>query len=675
MRKYFSHLSPSVLVYAVLFLFFLQLLADFIAAIYAFGLLGSSLPMELAAVVVFLAPFLLLVVKRGLSTGALTVLAYLVLFSRAVETVLPTRFQLLVAGIGVGLSLFLFPALLWHRGQRRDTAAGPITAAGLVLAVATSYLLRTLGSTMDLSNEGGFRIITVLLAIGATVLLPRVLRQAPRRTDASQSTEPTAGDGKVIGLSLGLAAVFLLFYFAFASPAVITPWTRSNYLLILTVATVALVLFGGLLAFGRQLLARISRTGALILTSVFVLALTLTLAVNQVAMPGEAAGYPLADPGAGALGLLSLLVMLLLFPVLFLDFSLLVEEAVLVRPAIRQLGLGFGLASLFMLVMILANIFTAVWSYIDPVLEPLFRYHFWQIHFIVGLVLVLSLWAVSNKAIEEGAYAADRRIDRAYAGLVAIAGLLTLVAAILFSPQPPSSPPTGRLKVAGYNVRQGYDRAGQRSHAAQCAVLKDINADIIGLSETDTARVAGANFDIVHYLAKCLDMHAYGGARTGAGTFGYALLSRYPIENPETHHLFSGPGFPASDDPERTSDGDQVAVVKAQINVAGITYHVFVNHFDSHPPFEQPQGFASLASGLENVIAIGDFNCQPGERCFEIMTESLVHCAATGEDPAAADGKIDHIFVSPELQCPVYGYVNSEASDHPAVVAEIVARQ
>ncbi len=314
----------------------------------------------------------------------------------------------------------------------------------------------------------------------------------------------------------------------------------------------------------------------------------------------------------------------------------------------------------------MANIFTSTWSYVATALEPIVRYHFWHIHLIVALILTLSLLAVSNKSAQKGVQATDKSTGRSLAILVTAFGLVALLAAILLSPNPATPDTNAPLKVAGYNLQQGYGANGERGHQEQCRVLKEIDAGIIALSETDTSRIAGGNFDIVRFLAQCLDMHAYVGPKTGTGTFGYALLSRYPLENPQTFHLFSGPGLPSPAGPEEFSDGDQVAVIKAQVKVGGETFTIFVNHFDSDPPYAQPEGFASLAAGLENVIAIGDYNCRPDSDCFAIIAQVLDHC-----DPDQAEGHIDHIFVSAGLSCPNYTYIDSDASDHPAVAAEI----
>jgi hypothetical protein len=407
--------------------------------------------------------------------------------------------------------------------------------------------------------------------MGAAILLLRVFQLDNPTADKSDNGARTAGLGKSIGLAFGVISVFVLLYFTFTSPAVIARWTGSNHILIVTIATLALVAFAWFLGAGRRLAGRVSPVAVLAATAGFTLSLTLTLAVNQAALPNEPAAYPFVDPGVSSIWIVVLLGLLILYPVLFLDFGLLVEETVLTRPTMRKLGFGFGLASLFLLLMILSNVFTSVWAYIDPILEPLFRNRFWQVHMLVGIVLTISMLVVSKAAIGSGAEVFDRSSRQLFAGIVTALCIVGIAATVILAPNPTKIEIADDLKVAGYNLQQGYGLNGQRSHKEQCEVLEEIDADIVALSENDTARIAGGNFDIVRYLAECLDMYSYAGPKTGIGTFGYALLSKYPIDNPETYHLFSGLNLTGSDNPENVSGGDQVAVIKGQINARGTT--------------------------------------------------------------------------------------------------------
>lgn len=663
--------TRAIVVYSILFLFFFQLISHFIAGIYGFGVLGTGLPVELGAIILFLSPFLLLFFKKGLSRTTVVVIAELFLLFRAVEVWLDLRPQLLVAALGTGIFLFLFPALLWRHGRSKEYGAGRLMAVALVLAIAVSILLRTLGLTMDLSNEGWFRVIAIALAIGAGLLIPGTLSKEPSSAEGDEEPESTAGFGKATVLGLGVISVFLMLYFAFSGPAVIARWTGVDYLLILAVSSVALVGFSWLLALDVFPTSRLTVRLAIIGSAIFVLALSALLAINQVVLPADPSAYPLLDPEPGSLWIVALFAILLLFPILSIDFGLFAEETIRTFPSMRKLGFGFGIASIFMMIMILAHVFTSTWAYIDPIIEPLFRGRFWQIHLLVGIVLILSLLIVRKSALGSDPVENGGRARKSAAVLVTVISAIVVVGAIILQPNASNAEPKEQLAIAGYNLQQGYGQNLERSHKEQCEVLREIDADVVVLSENDTARIAGGNFDIAHYLAACLEMYSYAGPKTGIGSFGYAILSKYPIENPETFHLFSDHGLPSTDDPEKVSGGDQVALLKGEISAGGEIYNIIAVHSDSNPPKEQFTGLVEIASRLENVVAVGDYNCRPGNECFSIVDEVLDHCTQSSGDVSVINGRIDHIFVSPGLSCQEYTYVESEASDHPVVVSKI----
>src|SRR5512144_114963 len=92
----------EILLYSILFLFFFQLLVDFVAALYATALVHLAPGIEIAAVVFFFSPLVLLLLRRGIAGKSLVLIAELALICRVVEPLLPTRGRLLVAGLGVG---------------------------------------------------------------------------------------------------------------------------------------------------------------------------------------------------------------------------------------------------------------------------------------------------------------------------------------------------------------------------------------------------------------------------------------------------------------------------------------------------------------------------------------------------------------------------------------------
>ena len=110
--------------YGIFFLFFFQLLTDFVAAVYAIGLLGVDIPPELITVLVLFAPIVLVFVRRAPGQRGLFALMLLVLITSLLELLLDTRGRMLVAGMGAGACLVLLPALLFASGQTdKGTAA------------------------------------------------------------------------------------------------------------------------------------------------------------------------------------------------------------------------------------------------------------------------------------------------------------------------------------------------------------------------------------------------------------------------------------------------------------------------------------------------------------------------------------------------------------------------
>ena len=72
-----------VLFYGILLLFFFQLITDFFQAIYAFGLLGTGIPVEMVSLLLMFSPLALLAFPRGLPGWPLVLLGCGVLACRA----------------------------------------------------------------------------------------------------------------------------------------------------------------------------------------------------------------------------------------------------------------------------------------------------------------------------------------------------------------------------------------------------------------------------------------------------------------------------------------------------------------------------------------------------------------------------------------------------------------
>ena len=115
--------------------------------------------------------------------------------------------------------------------------------------------------------------------------------------------------------------------------------------------------------------------------------------------------------------------------------------------------------------------------------------------------------------------------------------------------------------------------------------------------------------DAVRYFADRLGMHSYYGPTSTTGTFGIALLSKYPLKNPQTFFMYS--------------EGEQTATIQAQIPVGARSYQVFVTHLGNGGPIFQLEDMLARIQGLDDVIAMGDYNFRPSTEQYDLMTQFL----------------------------------------------------
>lgn len=653
-----NRIGVSVVFFAILFLFAFQLIADFVEAIYAFGLLGTSIPVEIIAVLLFFSPAILLLLPKGLSGGLLLLIGELMLICRLVEVMLDTRGRMLVAGLGVSCFMLLLPAMFWYLSRKNNGSAGFVMGSGLSVALALSILFRALGSGTDISTINWYQVIGWVLAVVDSILMYRLFSKPDLTHEEMQSRQP-AGFGNVLGLSLGLTAALITLYFAFTAPNVIARWTGDSFLLVVSISVLALTLVTALVTARPQLVAALSPGVVLIWNILFVLSLVATILAYQIRFPTDPGAYPLYEPPTASWALLSLRVMLLLFPIVLIDFSLFARELIAIKPSSRSLGGGFSLGALFLVVMIFAHVFTTTYEYI-PVVGHFFRDKFWLVYLITGVVMALPLFLVGRQSYDFS----QAETSGIFSGSLLLFGVTAIGAVLLTSAKP--FPPQGEsatLRVLTYNIQQGYSEAGLKNYDGQLELIREVEADIISLQESDTNRIAGGNSDIVRYFVDRLDMYSYYGPKTVTGTFGIALLSKYPIENPKTFYMYS--------------EGEQTATIVAQITVAGKKFNVLNTHLGNEGPIVQQEAILEEVAGKEAVVLMGDFNFTPDTEQYQLTTDMLDDAwilmwpqstDSRGHNPAK---RIDHVFVTPGTNVTEAQYILDPQSDHPAMMVDI----
>ncbi len=679
LKTFFAKSHFEIILLSVCFLFFFQLITDLVSSIFALNLLTLSLNAYVVIIVFLLSPLVLLFFKKT-SKLFLVITGELMILSRLIETFITiAAVKAIITGIGVGAFMILLPAYLAsnNEGINKIEKKTLNVGIGLALGLTFSILFRTIGSTLDITAYGWYQILGWIPGLIAAFLFFGFLFETSNTLvseNLSNNTEPITSDekdpisksngrfGKILGLSLGVIFILVLLYYSFSSPTVLSRSVEGNYLAIVILLMVMFVAFSLFAIIKPQLISNLKPWILWLWNGLFVIVFTIMFVVSQ--------------PQLTILRQILLYFMIILSPIILIDFTLLVRELIQSKPTIRKIGGSFSISVFIFLITIFGYIFTIAYDYI-PFVGPFFRDKHWFVMMVVVLLAVSPILIVKKDSLRFSVPFSTSKIRKKV--LVSIIGIIflgTVVSAIATSPFPREqigAPPL--LKVVTFNIQQGYDINGNLNFSGILTDLRTIDADIIGLQESDTCRISSGNGDIVRFLANKLHLYSYFGPLTVTGTFGIALLSKYPIINAQTHFMYS--------------EGEQTATIEAQIIVQTTTYNIFVTHFgeDEYDKLKQAEKIIELTTGKSNTILLGDFNFHPWTEQYNLTTTVLndawLLVWPTGIDDQGYNGltnnwlnptsQIDFIFVSPDItlsDCRVIRGAHS--SDHLPVIATII---
>ncbi|MHA2334856.1 MAG: endonuclease/exonuclease/phosphatase family protein, partial [Candidatus Hodarchaeales archaeon] len=679
--SFFGRNYSDLVLISLIFLFSLELISDFVEAIYALCLLTLSLNENILGVIFFFSPILILLVRKPSKKALILILitsGELIVVCRVLEAffIASPQLKMIIAGLGVGSFLVFLPTFLVQKSNGdADAEQSAITIVlGLMIALILSIFFRTIGSTIDISTHGIYQVIGWFLAVITTFLMiglfvtEKEKKISEKPDDAILSSSPDSNKvvhpisaWKLTRLTLGVISIIIIVYFAFISPTVISRWTEGDYMPIVLVLIVILSIFALIALFKPDLMTKIKPWLIWTWNGLFVLALVLTILAHQLPFPTSPGDYPYTAPPVTIIHLLPLLLMLILSPVILIDFTLLSRELIKGKSSINKLAGSFTIGSLFFLLMIFAQVFTTTYDYID-VVGPIFRDKFWLVFTVIGIFAVIPVILVnrSSHIFKKPQFSLQNQITAVLIGIIAIG---TIAGVIVTTPSPPVPDVRTSIKVLTYNIQQGYNEDGIKNFDGQLNILREVDADIIGLQECDTARIANGNGDVVRYFANSLNLHSYYGPTTTVGTFGISLLSKYPILNAQTFYMYS--------------EGEQTATIKAQVQIGTTLFNVYVTHLGNGGPIVQQEAIMDEISGENNVILMGDFNFRPFTEQYNLTTtildDSWLLQWPTGVDDLAynASSRIDHVFVSSGISISDCRFIDSPESDHPALWVKI----
>ncbi|WP_456290224.1 endonuclease/exonuclease/phosphatase family protein [Paenibacillus sp. AK002] len=236
--------------------------------------------------------------------------------------------------------------------------------------------------------------------------------------------------------------------------------------------------------------------------------------------------------------------------------------------------------------------------------------------------------------------------------------------------------------VMSYNIHHGAGIDGQLSLQRIADVIRDSGAEIVGLQEVDRNYGERSDFrDQAKELAGLLGYHyAYGAnldlepgeGQTNNRQYGTAIVSKYPILRSENTWLSS-------------FGKEQRGVLHAVVNLKGIHVDVYNTHLglDVTSRTAQAQEIIDLASGSQGpALLLGDLNAEPDSSEFRLLLDSgLFVNSFEGIDDAYTfpvinpSATIDYILTSPNVRHANQRVIQTEASDHLPIAADVVFKR
>jgi endonuclease/exonuclease/phosphatase family metal-dependent hydrolase len=497
-----------------------------------------------------------------------------------------------VALVGAALVGIALTPMLAVDAARLGARVGVAVGVGSLLVLAVRSLNGAVAAYATLPGTVG--LVALLVALAATTAgLGR------------------ADDGGPVTALPRLAPLFAAVFLAalwLGFPTVSARWAGRPYLAAVALAALGLLAgAGGVATYGAP-----GRRGALVWGGVLVASLAALLTASTVALaallPATAALVVLAAVGGRG------------------------------ATTPRRAGLAVVATQLVGLVLVVTFVLAVNWAFV-PGVGPLVR-GLEPVTVTALGVLVAVTAALAAGDVASTAPPAPDATRRTLVGGIGGA-LLAVVGALARAPRPDDASTPDDLHVATYNLHQFLDANGDYNLESVAATLRDQEAGIVGLQETEGARITSGNVYGVRWLAEALGYHYHPGPDTETGGYGVALLSAWPIQDVQVVELPTDGTVtrPAVRAVVAHPDG-AIPVVVAHLEVAGAVRA------------RQAERVVGLVDGEPRAVVVGDFNATPDEAVVDVMTDHFTDAwAAVGEgdgDTYSAGRprrRIDYVFV------------------------------
>ncbi len=237
------------------------------------------------------------------------------------------------------------------------------------------------------------------------------------------------------------------------------------------------------------------------------------------------------------------------------------------------------------------------------------------------------------------------------------------------------------IKVMTYNIHHA-NPPSEEDKINIDAIVKVIEAekpDLVALQEVDFDTERSGEENQAELIAEALDMQYYFAKAIDYdnGQYGNAILSKYPLNNPETHKL--------PNNPDENTEKRVLAIAEIEIEdvelIFGSTHLDYRK--DSKSRILQVKELIEFSNGKELPLIIGgDFNDSPDSETIDLMDSEFERTCRTCPPTIPVNElnqTIDFVFYKhPENRFNVkFHKVIDEkyASDHLPVFAEIVVEK
>lgn len=229
------------------------------------------------------------------------------------------------------------------------------------------------------------------------------------------------------------------------------------------------------------------------------------------------------------------------------------------------------------------------------------------------------------------------------------------------------------MRIVTWNIRGAQGTDGTRSLERIASSLDEWNPDLACLQEVHRYLPGGGMTDQTSRLAEMTRMSGlFASAMRGAGCFGNAILSRWPVKAAQPMSL--------DNKHERKRPGLwlerrilQIAVVETPVGQ--------ITLFNTHWSLDGGDRLSSAEAVCRHVRSVdgplllcGDLNAAPGSPEVRLLAESgLLDAGAEDDGPTfpsdQPDARIDYVWLR-GLQCEFAWTFPTIASDHRPVVAD-----